>query len=55
MECPECNNEMQQLCMYGTNEDINIDYHCDKCGTLASLKWKQGKRKVAEKNSEIPF
>jgi hypothetical protein len=57
MECPECREQMNQLCMYGpeSEEEINIDYHCEKCGTLATLKWKPGKRKAPEKKSEIPF
>jgi hypothetical protein len=46
MECPECKEQMQQLCMYGpeTGEIISADWHCDKCGTLATLKWTPGKK-----------
>jgi hypothetical protein len=57
MECPECREQMNQLCMYGpeSEEEINIDFHCEKCGTLATLKWKPGKGKATENDSEIPF
>jgi len=39
MECPECKAFMEQICMYGTEEEINIDYHCENCGCIATLKW----------------
>jgi hypothetical protein len=46
MKCTECENEMNQLCMYGTEEVINTDHYCEKCGTLTTLTWKPGKRAI---------
>jgi hypothetical protein len=48
MECPECHKEMEQLCMYGNDEEINIDWHCEHCQCCATLKWTPKKRTVAE-------
>ena len=44
MDCPECKEIMEQICMSGTNEEITIEYHCEKCGTLARLTWNPGSR-----------
>lgn len=56
MRCPECNNYMQQLCMYGTDDEINIDYYCEICGCFAFLKWGPSKKnKVEIINQDIPF
>ena len=54
MKCPECETEMEQLCMYGTDEDINIDWHCENCQTTAILKWYPHKPKYQyEKHRDI--
>jgi len=55
MKCPECQNEMNQICMYGTDDDINIDWHCERCGTLATLHWTPSKRKIANNNNDLPY
>lgn len=57
MKCPECSEEMQQLCMYGNEEEINIDGHCENCGTVATLKWEPGKKKkqAAEIDDDLPY
>jgi ribosomal protein S27E len=52
MECPECKNETEQLCMYGNNEEINIDHYCKQCGTLVTLTWKPGKRAKKQETLE---
>jgi hypothetical protein len=52
MECPECKNNAEQLCMYGIEEEINIDYYCEKCGTIITLTWKPGKRAKQYKQGE---
>jgi hypothetical protein len=54
MTCPECQSVMSQICMYGTEEEITIEYNCSECQTLARLTWNPGKR-VAMNNSELPY
>ena len=44
MNCPECNEPMEQICMSGTDEEINLEFHCPKCQTLARLAWNPGKQ-----------
>ena len=56
MECPECKEYMETICMFGTDEEVNIEYHCEKCGTLARLTWNPGKRSEREPLPEaIPY
>ena len=54
MECPECKEIMESISMSGTDEEINVDYYCEKCGTQARLTWTPGKR-VNNQGDEIPF
>jgi len=44
MECPECSEYMNPICMSGNDEEITIEYHCEKCNTYAKLIWNPGKR-----------
>jgi len=57
MKCPECSEEMEQLCMYGNDEDINIDWHCENCGTCATLHWTPGKKKkqTVDIDDDLPY
>ena len=55
MKCPECSHEMEQTCMYGTEEEINIDWHCEECGTFATLKWEPGKKKQKAIDNDLPY
>jgi hypothetical protein len=34
MECPNCNNPMEQMCMSGNEEYIRHDFVCNYCNTL---------------------
>lgn len=56
MECPECKEFMETISMFGTNEEVNVEYHCEKCGTLARLTWNPGERIQSEPEPNgIPF
>jgi len=46
MKCPKCGEYMEKLRIYGTEEEVRIDYHCAKCQTLASLTWHPHKEKA---------
>jgi uncharacterized Zn finger protein len=52
MECPECKEQMNQLCMYGIDDNMNIDLYCEKCGTFATISWKPGKRARTKETME---
>ena len=44
MNCPECNSNMDPICMSGNDEEITREYVCDECGTYAKLIWNPGKK-----------
>lgn len=57
MKCPECDEIMEQICMYGTEEEINIEYHCKNCNCLAKLQWHPHTKKLStiDLNENLPF
>lgn len=54
MKCPECQNDMEQICMYGNENDINIDWHCENCGALATSHWTPHKKPGVTDN-DLPY
>ena len=54
MECPECNEYMNPICMSGNEEEITREYHCEKCNTYAKLIWNPGK-KMKQEFEDIEF
>jgi len=55
MKCPECGEEMEQLCMYGDESDVNVDWHCESCGTFAIVHWVPGKKKSKMVDDDLPY